>query len=185
MNENDHACAAVQIRRAQAADLPAAMAIIEAARAHFKNSGIDQWQDGYPDVGALLRDGAAGHWYVAELDGQVAATFMAAMESDTNYAVIKQGHWRTSGTPYAVLHRIAVQDACKGCGIGACVVRFISDTFSPQGARSLRGDTHADNASMRRMLEKSGFVRCGVIHLQDGAPRDAFEALLPLAADGH
>ena len=31
---------------------------------------------------------------------------------------------------------------------------------------------------MQRMLEKNGFVRCGVIHLADGAPRIAFEKVL-------
>lgn len=171
------------IRSATPDDLPAAMALIEAARAYFKRSAIDQWQDGYPDAAALLQDGEDGHWYVAEHEGRVIATFMAALEHEPTYDAIEHGAWRTPHTArYAVLHRIAVDEACKGCGVGARVVRFLADTFGPLGAQSLRGDTHADNAGMRRMLEKNGFVRCGVIRLTDGAPRDAFEALLPLAA---
>ena len=168
----------VMIRAAAAADLDAALAIIAAARAYFKQAGIDQWQDGYPDRAALLSDLADGSWYVAEENGTIVATFMAALENDLNYAVIQDGAWRTSGTPYAVLHRIAVAEACKGRGVAAQAVAFVAEAFAPRGARSIRGDTHADNHSMRRMLEKAGFSLCGVIHLADGAPRVAFERVL-------
>jgi hypothetical protein len=40
----------------------------------------------------------------------------------------------------------------------------------------LRIDTHPDNIIMQRLLEKTGFKRCGIIHvLQDGTPRFAYE----------
>lgn len=46
----------------------------------------------------------------------------------------------------------------------------------------LRGDTHRDNQPMRRVMEKNGFSYRGVIHLEDGAERLAFEALLNVPA---
>ena len=39
----------------------------------------------------------------------------------------------------------------------------------------LRIDTHENNAVMQHLVEKHGFQRCGIIHLEDGAPRIAFE----------
>ena len=41
----------------------------------------------------------------------------------------------------------------------------------------LRADTHADNLTMQRCLEREGFVRCGTIYVEDGTPRVAFERI--------
>ena len=38
-------------------------------------------------------------------------------------------------------------------------------------------DTHADNAPMRHLLEKSGFSHRGTIYVEDGTPRLAFDLL--------
>ena len=52
----------------------------------------------------------------------------------------------------------------------------------PDGMVSVRIDTHADNAPMRRAVEKGGFTFCGGITLTEGpeagAPRIAFEKVL-------
>ena len=42
---------------------------------------------------------------------------------------------------------------------------------------SLRADTHEDNKIMQHLLEKNGFVRCGIIHVEDGTPRVAYQKL--------
>ena len=42
---------------------------------------------------------------------------------------------------------------------------------------SLRADTHADNKIMQHLLEKNGFARCGIIHVEDGTPRVAYQKL--------
>ena len=42
---------------------------------------------------------------------------------------------------------------------------------------SLRADTHADNKIMQYLLEKNGFARCGIIHVEDGTPRVAYQKL--------
>ena len=44
-------------------------------------------------------------------------------------------------------------------------------------SRNLRVDTHEDNRIMRHCIEKSGFGYCGIIHLQDGAPRLALQKI--------
>ena len=38
-------------------------------------------------------------------------------------------------------------------------------------------DTHADNKAMRHILEKTGLIRCGVIHVADGSPRFAYQRM--------
>lgn len=162
------------LRAAEAADAPEILALYAQARAWFAAHGVDQWQDAYPDA-ALPEDLARGESYVIEARGRVAATFMTGAGPDAAYARMETGAWRTFG-PYAVLHRVAVDEAWKGRGLAGLAVAYACRRFA--GMASLRGDTHADNRSMQRMLEKNGFVRCGVIHLADGAPRIAFEKVL-------
>lgn len=41
----------------------------------------------------------------------------------------------------------------------------------------LRIDTHEDNKVMQHVLEKYGFVRCGIVYVSDGSPRIAYELL--------
>ena len=42
---------------------------------------------------------------------------------------------------------------------------------------SLRADTHADNKVMQHLLESEGFTRCGIIQVEDGTPRIAYQRL--------
>ena len=51
-----------------------------------------------------------------------------------------------------------------------------------QGYLNMRIDTHKDNAAMRSVVEKNGYVHCGTIKLiggeEDGAKREAYEKIL-------
>lgn len=166
------------IRPATAQDIPRMLQLVAQAQAYFCAAGIDQWQDGYPNAAVLQADIAKGASYIIEENGCILATFMAGCEEDPNYAHI-DGAWRTHTMPYAVLHRIAVEENAKGKGVAAQAVAFACRLAQAQQVGSVRVDTHAQNASMRRMLEKNGFVLCGHITLQSGAPRVAYERLLP------
>ena len=44
-------------------DAQIAMDIINDAKKHLKDQGIDQWQNGYPDETAIQRDIASGKGY--------------------------------------------------------------------------------------------------------------------------
>ena len=149
----------MEIVVAEPEQVDAMVAITEQARANMAAMGIDQWQCGYPDRGTWEADVAAGAAYVALDEGRVVAVFRYADEPEAAYETL-EGEWLTDG-PYATVHRCAVDPACRGRG-------------------SI--DTHADNAPMRRAVEKFGFVPCGDITLTEGpeagAPRIAFEKVL-------
>ena len=72
--------------------------------------------------------------------------------------------------------------ACRGRGIIGKLFAFACEKAAVDGMVSVRIDTHADNAPMRRAVEKFGFVPCGDITLTEGpeagAPRIAFEKVL-------
>ena len=50
--------------------------------------------------------------------------------------------------------------------------------FCEQSINHLRIDTHNDNKIMQHVIEKNGFKRCGIIHVNDGSERIAYEKLV-------
>ena len=90
------------IRKTLDTDIPAVMAIYDAARAFMRAHGnATQWPEGTPSAEQLAADIAAGGSYVCEVDGRVVATFAFLPGPDECYDVIEDGQWR-SDTPYAV-----------------------------------------------------------------------------------
>lgn len=169
----------MKIRQAERKDLPKIMEIVGQAQAYFRSAGIDQWQNGYPTEQVFLEDMERSESFVLEEDGEVVGTFMASFREDPTYARIDDGQWLNDG-PYAVIHRVAMDNQVKGKGYGGQVVQFMVDRCmeSETPVYSLRGDTHADNLSMQRLFAKNGYRHCGTIYLADGAKRRAFEKLL-------
>ena len=47
--------------------------------------------------------------------------------------------------------------------------------FAFQHTDTLRIDTHEDNKTMQALLTKNGFSYCGIIHLENGDPRLAYQ----------
>ncbi len=155
------------IRPATMADMPALQAVYAAARAFMRRSGNPhQWSDGKPTAETLAADIGRGHLYVEVGEKGVVAAFALVPGDDPTYAVI-EGAWH-SDTPYATIHRLAADGSRPGF-FGRCVA------FCRRRYVHLRVDTHADNAPMRHLTVQHGFSYCGIIHLEDGSPRLAYE----------
>ena len=168
----------MKLRAAEENDLKAIVDIVHQAQAYFKAQGIDQWQDGYPDEATMRQDLQNGTAYVAELDGKIAACATIAFTPDENYTTMVSGQWLTD-RPYAVIHRIAVDGKLKGRGIAGWILDQAEQRCRQRGVWSVKIDTHADNTSMRRLLEKQGYQQCGVIQLhRDLSLRVAYEKRL-------
>lgn len=169
-------------RLAQPADLDRIMQIIADAQRFMAESGVDQWQDGYPQRELFVQDIAQGACYVCEADGRVAGMISLFFEPEADYAVVEDGQWLLGDSPYAAIHRIAVDRDCRGGGIASRLISYCENLTREKGIKSLRGDTHRDNKAMRGMLEKSGFVHCGTIYLDgvrsEKTARVCYEKLL-------
>ena len=90
--------------------------------------------------------------------------------TDPTYAKIEDGQWLNDEVPYGTIHRLA--SAGDRRGVASEVIAWCLEH-----CESLRADTHADNKIMQHLLEKNGFVRCGIIHVEDGTPRVAYQKL--------
>ena len=170
----------MEIRKATIRDAEALLALFEEARSTIALLGIDQWQNGYPSRAVVDEDLSLGRSYAVTLDGEVCATFVLVEDGEPLYDKIENGHWQTGdeSRDYVAIHRVAVAVRMRGKGISTALLTYAADHARALGRASLRIDTHEGNVVMRRMLEKHGFVLCGVIHLENGDPRVAYEKMV-------
>ena len=155
------------ITKANLSQLPAILSIYESARTFMaQNGNPNQWGTAYPPNDRIRQDIEDGKCFV-NLDGDhIRAVFYFAMEQDPTYGYI-EGAW-LNAEPYGVIHRIAVGENGKGVA-AECF------EFALSHCPNLRIDTHEDNIPMQRCLAKNGFARCGIIYLEDGDPRIAYQ----------
>ena len=156
------------------ADIPAVLPVFEAAKAIMRADGnYDQWgAPGFPGDALLLRDIARGGGYVisSEAEGgvekSIVAYFALLPSPEPTYSHI-DGAWLTD-EPYGVIHRIASYPEVHG--IFSAIIDFAAARYP-----HLRIDTHRDNRIMQHLIDAAGFTYCGIIWLEDGTERLAYE----------
>ncbi|MGL5731821.1 MAG: GNAT family N-acetyltransferase [Bacteroidales bacterium] len=163
----------IECRKTTIADIDKIMQIIREAQNYFKAANIDQWQNGYPNESVFAQDILMKRSYVFTLDNEIIATAMISFDGEPTYAHI-DGSW-LSDQPYGVIHRIAVKSSIKGNNVAGNIIAKATEMASERGISSLRIDTHRQNTAMQKVILKSGFKYCGIIHLNDGAERFAYQ----------
>lgn len=157
----------VTIRHSRESDIDTIMGIFSHARQCMRESGNNsQWTNGYPSAKVVGKDIEAGNSYLIESGKGILGVFTFIVGEDPNYQTI-EGEWPDS-KPYGTIHRIAAAPGAKG-------VADIALDFCRKAGVNIRIDTHDENAPMLGWIKKRGFVYCGVIHVEDGTPRRAFQ----------
>lgn len=155
------------IRLATMDDLSEILEIYQRSRLRMiKDGNPDQWGNHYPPLELLKSDVEKNRLYVLFREKEVYGVFYFAIEEDRTYQSIK-GSWLDE-SEYGVIHRIAAKEGHRG--IFSECLRFCDEKIS-----HLRIDTHRDNLRMQRVLEKNGFHFCGIIYVEDGSERLAYE----------
>lgn len=167
----------MNFRKTTIEDINNIMNIINEAKEYFKKNRINQWQDGYPNSDTIYTDIKNNSSYVLESENKILATAMVSFKEDKTYKNIYNGQWLNNGD-YAVIHRIAVSEKVKGNGIASAIIKEVEGLCKENGVTSIKIDTHKENISMQKLLEKNAFKYCGIIYLEDGSERIAFEKLI-------
>lgn len=153
------------IRPAEYSEVPRILEILEGAKRYMRAEGnMTQWAEG-PGREEIENDIDKKEAYVLLKGDEIAAFFVMMKDPEPSYAVI-DGAW-PDDLPYATLHRVA------SAGIARRVLEpILAYTFDRN--ERVRIDTHEDNKTMRRAIERNGFSYCGVVTLADGSPRFAY-----------
>lgn len=160
----------MQVRHATLEDIDTIMAIFDTARAFMRAHGNqEQWPVGKPSRATIEADVAAGNSYVVVDEDGIQGTFAFIFGIDPTYIEIEEGAWHSDAS-YAAVHRVA--SAGKKSGVTQAAFSYAA-AYMPY----LRCDTHEKNIPMQHAMEKFGFKRCGIIHIEDGSPRIAFDYL--------
>lgn len=158
------------VRNADVSDLQRILQIYEQARSYMAaNGNPSQWGESYPPLALLEQDIEDRQLFVIEDSGRVHGVFAFIIGEDESYRVIGQGRW-LSDSLYGTIHRIAGDGEVHG--IMNAAVAFCLGKIN-----HLRIDTHEDNKTMRRLIQRCGFNQCGIIFVEDGTPRIAYERL--------
>ena len=113
---------------------------------------------------------SATQWSVGESsEGDIHFVFAFFLGEDPTYLYIKNGNW-ISDEPYGTIHRIASDGAVSG------VVKMAVD-YSKNIISNIRIDTHENNKTMQHILAELGFSKCGIIYIEDGTSRIAYQLL--------
>ncbi|MBO7562038.1 MAG: N-acetyltransferase [Bacteroidales bacterium] len=160
------------IRPAAKPQLPQIMKVLSEAKKIMRSDGnMNQWTGGYPSEEIVLSDISRGYGFVVEDGGKVVGYFACIPSPEPTYAKIYEGRWLEDGLPYHVVHRIGSLPDVHG------VFKSIMDWCFEKDP-NIRIDTHRDNKIMRHNILKEGFTYCGIIYLESGDERLAYQKIL-------
>lgn len=161
----------MNIRKTELTDIEELQKLYEHARTFMADHGNPtQWGNTYPPKSLIEQDIRDGVSYVCEEAGQLLAVFFYKKGRDDTYAKIYEGQWLNED-PYGVVHRIASSGTRKGCA-SFCL------NWALTQCGNLKIDTHRDNRIMQHLHDKNGFTYCGIIYLDDGTERLAYQKQL-------
>jgi ribosomal protein S18 acetylase RimI-like enzyme len=164
---------------AKTKNLPTIMSIIQDAQIYLASQNIDQWQDGYPDEKRMLQDISQQESFIVKNEhNDIMGTTMFTTKAEPTYSNI-DGSWLTAkNVIYGVIHRMAVSNNFRKLGVAKFIFKQCEQRLKENKIASMRIDTHEDNKDMQGLLKKLDYVYCGIIFLDDGDKRLAFEKLI-------
>lgn len=153
------------LRKATPDELDLVLDIIEDGKQQLADAGIDQWQNDYPNKDVIKDDLAHGRAVIYNSDDHETLGVAAVLEApDASYDTLR-GNWILDTDQYVTVHRVAIFSHHQGKGYASQLFRdlFAYIEKNHPEAKSIRIDTHKDNAKMQHLIEKFGFEKVGDI----------------------
>jgi GNAT superfamily N-acetyltransferase len=115
----------------------------------------------HPRVAALVAsDAAAGRLYAVKGGAALLATFAICKEPDDYFATVV---WEEPDAPARYLHRLAVDPALHGGGVGSWALHQAESIAAGEGARYLRLDALHKDERVVRFYGRLGYAGRGVV----------------------
>lgn len=153
------------IRKAKLEDFDAIMHVIDISIQKMRSeNNMEQWSNREAINALILKDIESECYYVVKTSDIVGC--FSYTSYDKNYDFI-EGKWLNDAS-YGVIHRIGSDFSYKN---------MLNDVlkFCFEKTDNIKVDTHKDNIRMQQALLRHGFSECGVIYLEDGSMRLAYQ----------
>lgn len=158
----------LEIRKATTEDLPAIMKIYAIAQDFMIATGNpDQWARRYPDEAIVRDDIDREECHVLCDEEGIRGVFVICRGIEPTYLHIENGQW-INEEPYVAIHRVASDGTARD--IVGTLIRYCKERH-----KNIRIDTHRDNQIMQHQIEKYGFSKRGIVYMEDGSPRIAYQ----------
>lgn len=158
----------MEIRKAKVEEYEDIKIIYLRAREFMVSEGnLTQWANIDQILNKVLKDIRAGHCYVCTENDVLLGVFCFFIGEEPTYNKIYNGEW-LNDKPYGFIHRIAVAVYQKG--FGTKCIEWCLNQYP-----NVRIDTHKDNIPMQKTVLKLGFRYCGIIKLENGDERWAYQ----------
>lgn len=167
----------MRFRKSTYDDISEIMNLVNQAKEYLKIQGINQWQDGYPNENVIRNDISNGESYVLIYEDRVVGSSTICFSGEKTYNEIFNGQWLTNDN-YIVMHRVVVHNDFKGRGLFGEIICKAEEVASLNNVNSIKIDTHKENLAMQKALTKNGFIKCGIIYLENNDERIAFEKII-------
>ncbi|MDO5435701.1 MAG: GNAT family N-acetyltransferase [Clostridia bacterium] len=164
----------IELIKASAADLPVVCDLYRRVAEHMVGTGLTQWIWGnYPSEAVLRESIEAGELYLAREDDVIKAGVAVLIgRQDPEYEDL---NWKL-GLKYGLFHKLAVDPAYQGQGVGGRVLDRVETILTEAGCEALRCDTRKDNTRALSLYLRRGFAPVGGL-TWDHAPGKAYIAL--------
>ena len=140
----------VTVRQASADDAVTVDGMIREAAAWVDALGEVMWEDGELDAGRIRDEVAAGMFFLAVIDGEVAGAIRFQLEDPLFWPDRPAGE-------AAFVHRLVVRRAFKGQGVARALLEWAVGHARAQGRGLLRLDCDANRPKLRALYESCGF----------------------------
>lgn len=165
----------ITLRLVTSTEIDTAMSIIDQAKQHLKEQGIDQWQTGYPDLNCIKKDIEKNKGYFLVENSEILGYLCIDFDGEPAYNHLN-GEWLRDEN-YVVAHRLALADSAREKGISSVAFQLVEELSRAKGIQDFRVDTDSDNQKMQHILKKNGFEYRGTIWF-DNSEKIAFEKLI-------
>ena len=156
----------IEWRLAQLHHLPAVTQLFAQATQALLQAGIAQWNDYYPSADLLRKDIEQSQMYVAFLAGTLAAAVVLNDDFDLEIERIS-GTWQYPAQTAGVIHRLCVNPALQGNGLGTQAVLAAHNWFLQHGKTSVRIDVYPPNHAAMHLYQKLGYQKSGEVAIHE------------------
>lgn len=155
----------ILLRKACIEDFEAIVTMFKNAVEVMDSNGIYQWDSIYPSEDIIRKDLLSNQMYLGTMNNRIVSSFVLNQDYDKEYS---NGNWRYKDASFYVIHRLCVNSAFQGMGVGSRTMQLIENLLRNKQIETIRLDAFSLNPIALKMYEKLGYNRVGEVNWRKG-----------------